>query len=164
MGLDSSSTYSQIDGTLVIGDGTNSLTADFVQSDISWTEEGSSYTEAKSRNKHKTTPVLRKTAEGNITGSLSLLITSFRGNTAITPYEVFTRTGLGASWGNTAVGDKKASRLALTLDNTAASGGAQTATFGFVVFTSVKVDPAGGDGLYLLTADFTDHEEAPTWS
>lgn len=153
--------FSLVDGRATVDDGAgNSLELDLVDGEVNWTEEGAPYTEARHRNRHKSRPILRKTGDGNVKGSLSCTIQSFRGSTGITPYEVFNRTGMGASWQNTAIGDKKASRLRLELDATAAQGAAQTVTFNYAVFENVKCD-ASGDGLWKLSADFTDYENAP---
>jgi hypothetical protein len=160
---DSAVPFSQIDGTLTASDGASaSLEFDFVQSDIEWTVEGAPYTEAKVRNKHKATPVLRKTGDGNVTGSASLLVTSLRGSTDETPYEFLTQTGGSASITTRAAGDRKAIKLAFTVNASAAGGASQLVEFNYSVCQNVKVSPSGSDGLFLLTFDFTDHESAPT--
>src|SRR5688572_24286056 len=106
---DSTSVFSQNDGTWTILDGgSNSLEIAFTQSDLSWAIEGDPYVEAKVRNKHASTPVLRKTGEGNVTASGRLLVKSLYGSAAVTPYEVLTLSGGAASWATTAIGDKKA--------------------------------------------------------
>lgn len=162
---DSTTAFSQVDGAAVFSDGTatpNTLTVGFVQADVAWTVEGAPYTEARVRNKHHSTPVLRKTGDGNVTGSMSLLVTSLKGDTAVTPYEFLTRTGGASAYKSTANGDKYAIKIAVTFNATDAGGASQTVTFAYVVPTSIKVDPAGGDGLMMLSFDFTDHENAPT--
>lgn len=158
---DSTVVFSQIDGSFVVSDGgANTLTFIFMQSDIEWTIETAPYTEARERNKHRATPVLRKTGDGNVTGSGSLLVASFLGSADETPYDVLTLTGTASAWATRAAGDKIALRGVLTV--TGGGGGAtQTVTFAYMVFTNVKVSPSGGDGLFMLTFDFVDHENYP---
>jgi len=154
--------FSQIDGDVYIYGGspsTESLQLKLVQGDVTHTVETEPYAEARNRNKHLSTPILRKTGDGNVTGSVSLLVSSFKGSTAASVYEVFTGTGLAASWSSTASGDKKAKKMEMTVNDGSLS---QKLAFNYCVFTNVAVDPAGADGLYQVSADFTDHENAPT--
>lgn len=160
---DSSSVFSQIDGTYTIYDGsTNSLEMPFVQSDLSWALEGDPYTEARVRNKHASTPVLRKTGDGNVTASARLLVKSFYGSSTVTPYEVLTLSGGAATWTTTAIGDKKA--LKHRIDFVDPSGATQRVEFNYAVAMNVSIDPAGGDGLMMLSFELTDHESKPTVS
>lgn len=163
---DSEIAFSQIDGTAVWYDGgANSLTLAFVQSDIKWTEETEPYTEARVRNMHaSSTPVLRKTGDGNVTGSMRLLVSSVLGSAAVTPREALTFSGGAAGWATTARGDKKAGKLVLTLNASGASGATQTVTFNYCVATNIKFDPAGAEGLMALDFDITDHENRPTYA
>lgn len=158
---DSSTNFSQVHGTCTVSDGgSNSLILDFVRSDFAWTEEGKPYTEAKVRNQHQSTPDLVEIGDGNVTGSMRIGVTSFRGATAVKPYEAVTGTGLAAGWTTTAQGTKKAKRFTLAFVNPA--GASQTVVFNYCVCMNVNVDPAGDDGLMVLSFDFTDHENAPT--
>lgn len=161
---DSEVSLSQVDGNATLYDGsTNSLVLAMVQSDVESTVEGKPYTEARARNLHATgTPILRVTGDGNVTGSISLLISSFYGSSAVTPYEVFTFTGGASGWTSTSRGDRQSLKLVLAVNATAAGGASQTITYNYCVFSNVKISPSGGDGLYLLTADFVDHENKPT--
>lgn len=159
---DSTTSFSQIDCTATVYDGGgNSLVLGLVQGDAKWTIEGEPYTEAKVRNKHASTPVLRKTGDGNVTGSMTLLVASFVGSAAVTPYEAITLTGGASGWTTTAAGDKKAIRLVLAPSATAAGGASQSVTFAYLVPTNIQIDPAGADGLFSMSFDFTDHENAP---
>lgn len=154
--------FSQIDGDVYIYGGapaTESCQLKVVQGDVNYTIEGDQHTEARSRNKHLSTPILRKTGDGNVTGSFSCLIHSFKGSSAATLYEVLTGTGLAASWSSTAYGDKKARKLVMTVNDGSLS---QVTTFNYCVFSNVAIDPAGADGLWQVSADFTDYESAPT--
>lgn len=152
--------FSQIDGTLVFSDGTNSLTCSVVQMDPDWVLEGRPFVEARVRNKHQSTPVLRRTGDGNVTFSLDLLLTSMKGSTAATPYEWLTRTGSGASLLSVGAGDEPMTRITMTLNGSGAGAPSQTTTFAYCVARNVKVGKV--DGMYHLTADITDHENEPT--
>lgn len=161
-GSDSTTSFSRVDCTATVYDGGgNSLVLGLVQADAKWTIEGAPYTEARVRNKHASTPVLRKTGDGNVTGSMTLLIASFFGSSAVTPYEALTLTGGAAAWTTTAAGDKKAIRLVLAASATAAGGASQSVTFAYIVPMNIQVDPAGADGLFSMSFDFTDHENEP---
>lgn len=154
--------FSQIDGDVYVYGGspaTESLQLKLVVGDVNHVVEGDPYTEGKNRNKHLATPILRKTGDGNVTGSVSMLVSSFKGSTAASVYEVLTGTGLAASWSSTAYGDKKAKKMEMTVNDGSLS---QKLTFNYCVFSNVQVDPAGADGLFQVSADFTDHESAPT--
>lgn len=160
---DSVTSFSQIDCTATLYDGgSNSLVLGLVQADAKWTIEGKPYTEARTRNQHQSPrPVLRVTGDGNVTGSMSLLVASFYGSAAVTPYEAVTLTGGASGWATTAAGDKKAVKLILAANATAASGASQTVTFAYLVATNIQIDPAGAEGLFMMTFDFTDHENEP---
>ena len=160
---DTTSSFSQIDGVWTVSDGgANSLVMPFVKSDLSWALEGQPYTEARVRNKHQSTPVLRITGDGNCTASANVGVTSFYGSSAVTPYEVLTLSGGAASWATTAVGDKKSLRHTVVFTNP--SGATQTVIFNYGVAMNISIDPAGDEGLMTLSFDLTDHENAPTVS
>jgi hypothetical protein len=160
---DSTVDFSGIDATLVISDGSgNSITVSLVQADGGWTIEGDTYTEGRTRNLHRSTPVLRRTGSGNITGSVSANIASFRGSTAATLYEVLRFAGLASSWTTTAAGDKKALRFVWTYNASSAGGATQTVTHNYCVPMNVKFDPVGSDGLGMISFDWTNHESSDT--
>ena len=160
---DGSAAFSQTHGTWSVFDGSgNTIAMPFVKSDLTPTIEGKPYTEAKVRNMHQSTPVLVETGDGNVTASATIGVTSFAGNTAATPYEVLTGTGLAAGWTTTAVGTKKALRHVVTWTNPA--GATQTVTYAYCVASNVAIDPAGDEGLMSMSFDLTDHENAPTVS
>lgn len=152
--------FSQIDVTATFTDGTNTVTMNLAQTDPDWTIEGRPVTEARVRNKHQSTPVVRRIGDGNVTFKLDLMISSFKGSTAATPYEILTRTGLGASWGTTGAGDEPLTRISLPYNASAAGGASQTVTFNYCYARNVTVTKA--DGLYRLQADITDLENEPT--
>jgi len=158
---DSAVPFSLIDGSLVLSDGsTNSLTVVFIQTEWNWTEETAPYTEARSRNKHHTTPTARKTGDGNVTGSFMALVSSLKGSAATTVYEVLKQSGTASGWVTTGAGDKKMIRAVLTGTNP--TGATQTATFNYCIFTNIKIDPSGADNIWTVSADFTDLENEPT--
>lgn len=161
---DSSLPVSVIDiASMTLTDGgSNSLTLGLVPGGtFEYTVETPPYVEVMHQMQHVSGgPVLRKTGSGNVTGKLTSYVTSMYGSSNETPYEVFTRTGTAASWGTTGTGDKSATRLAVV--NTTPGGASQTTTFAYCVFTNVAISYQ--DGIMIVTADFTDHENAPTVS
>lgn len=160
---DSTIPFSIIDGTAVITDGASlSVTLALVQSEVTWTATGRPWAEGMSRNKHQSTPVARITGDGTVTGSLSFLVTSFYGSASTTAYEALTGTNGGSSVTTTGAGDRKMLKLTLTANASGAGGASQTIAFNYCIFENVAVDPQGGEGMYLLTADFVDLENAPT--
>lgn len=163
---DSEIVYSQVDGTATVLDGAgNSLVLAFVQSDITWTEETPPYTEARVRNKHaSSTPILRKTGDGNVTGTMRLLISTFYGSAAVSPREAITFADGASGWTSTSRGDKKTFTLRLDLTAAAGGGAVQRVSFNYCVATNLKFDPKGADGLMSLDFDITDHENAPTYT
>lgn len=162
---DSQIPFSIIDGALVLSDGgANSLTVAFIQTEINWTEERAPVTEARTRNKHASTPVLRKTGDGNCTGSFMALVSSLYGSADETVYEVLTGKGTAAGWTTTAAGDAKTIRATFTGTNPSTGGATQSVAFNYCYFANVKIEPGGADGLTTISADFTDYETTPTVS
>jgi len=148
-------------GTVVWNDGgANSLTATFEQGTLSWTESGRAYTEAMSRERHESTPVLIETGDSNVSGTLTVLVTSFYGSAAVMPYEFVRFAGGAAAYTSTATGSKKAFEMVVTMTNDDAA--TQTATFAYCVAGEIGIDLAATDGLTTMTIPFTDHENAPT--
>ncbi|MEL6347722.1 MAG: hypothetical protein AAFV53_31745 [Myxococcota bacterium] len=151
-------------GTLVLEDGSgNSITVTFMQGTFSWSETGRDYTEAMERERHASVPVLIETGDGNVTGQFSFLITSFKGNSNVHPYEALTFSGNASGWTSTSSGTKKSLRARLTVDSTQAGGGLQQALFNHLVPTSVDPDLAGANGLAQGTVNWTDHENQPQY-
>jgi hypothetical protein len=163
---DSEISFSKVDCTCTAYDGsTNSLVIAGIQSDISLTREGTKYVEARTRDLHASgTPILRKVGDGNWTGSFSMLVSSFYGSTSVTPREFLTFTGGASGFTSTARGDKPACKLVLAISASGAGGAIQTLTLNYCVVTSVKIDPAGADGLFMMTVEFTDHENEITFA
>jgi hypothetical protein len=149
---DSEISFSKVDCTCTAYDGsTNSLVIAGIQSDISLTREGTKYVEARTRDLHASgTPILRKVGDGNWTG--------------VTPREFLTFTGGASGFTSTARGDKPACKLVLAISASGAGGAIQTLTLNYCVVTSVKIDPAGADGLFMMTVEFTDHENEITFA
>jgi hypothetical protein len=117
------------------------------------------------RSEHtKPSPTLRLTGDTSVTGSLEIHVSSFKGSTDKTPYEVMTGA---AGWTNTASGDVPTVGMSINYDASSAqvggggaAGASQTCTFAFVHFS--KIDIAYADGLLSIKAEFTDFENAPT--
>ena len=149
-----------VDGTLVFSDGgANTQTVAFIQTEWNWTRELAPFVEARTRNKHHSTPVLRKTGDGNITGSFMALVATLYGSAAPSLDEVIMFTNGASAWTTTSAGDRKTLRCALTGNASGAGGATQTYTFNYCAFSNVKVEPGGADGLWTISADFVDHEE-----
>lgn len=148
--------------SLTATNGSRSVTFTFDQTAVSWSEEGKKRTEARTRGRHESTPMVRKTEDGNCTFSLKLLVTGFRGSTAATPYEILTFTGLCASDTTVGAGDGDLISIAMPFSASGAGGVTQTATFGYCAVSNVKIDPSGEDGKFSLTCDVMDYENHPT--
>lgn len=148
--------------SVTLTNGSRSVTMTFDQTAVEWKEEGEKFVEARTRDKHESTPITRKTGDGNCTFSAKFLVTGFRGSTAATPYEILTFTGLCASDTTIGVGDRKQIRVAMPFSASGAGGVTQTATFNYCVVSNVSVSPTGADGLFLCSFDAVDHENRPT--
>lgn len=150
-------------GSLKIKDGGgNEITVTFEQGTFTWTRTGRTYTEARSRGRHESTPVVVETTDGNIALAFQCLVTSFKGNANVHPAEALTFTGNAAAWTTTGVGSKKLCEIELTMDSTPDGGGQQVATFAYCACDSVAFDHAGAEGLMQLAASLTDFENDPT--
>ncbi len=149
-----------VDGTLTAYDGgANSAVFPFIQTEWNWTRELAPFVEARTRNKHHGTPVLRKTGDGNITGAFTALVATLYGLLAPSLEEILGFTNGASGWATTSAGDRKTLRIALIGNASAAGGATQTYTFNYCAFSNIKVEPGGADGLWMISADFTDHEE-----
>lgn len=156
---DTTVAISQIDDAIVLSDGTGTpltLTLALVKSSATWTVPNPTKAEMRPRDLHHSTPTLRKTGDGNVTGSLKLYIASFKGNSTKTPYEVFTDS---ASWVTVGAGDGALVKMVITYTAAGAGGATQTATFAYCHFANVAVSYE--DGLLCLSCDFTDLENKP---
>ena len=150
--------------TIVVSDGgSNSLTLCLEQgSSITWSETGRTVAEAQVRGRHQTTPVLLETTDGNVTGSVTLLVSSWKGSSNVHPYEAMTLTGNAAAWATTAIGSGRTLKWLVTTNSTVDEGGSQAATFAYVHSDSIEVGEQ--EGLYSMTVSFTDFENRPTWA
>lgn len=147
--------------TVTIKDGTGTpqtITCYLKQGSLTYSAPGRAWVEAREAGRHLATPVASETEDGNVTGSLSMLITSFKGNVNKHPYEVFT----GAA-GFVTVGAGSKTQLEMEVAATADDGSTvQTGTFANCIFTVESVEfPT--DGQCLMTVNFTDLENAPIW-
>ena len=125
---------------------------------FSYTVETPPFAEVRHRNKHLATPAVRNTGSGNVTGSVSAKIASFKGSTAASLKEVLEGSGLAASWSSTGNGDRKMKKLKAVFNDGDVS---QTVNFAYCVFSNVQINSNGADGLATVTADFTDFEDFP---
>jgi hypothetical protein len=129
------------------------------QGELTFSAPGRAYVETREAGRHLATPVTSETEDGNVTGSLTMTITSFKGSSSVHPYEVFTNN---ASYVTVGAGSKVQLKLEVTCtaddDSTT-----QVATFAYCVFTVESVSfPT--DGTCQMTVNFVDHENAPTWA
>lgn len=154
--------FSQIDLRVYLEDGAgNSIELELVQNDPEITVEGKPWSEARSRNQHASgTPIGRETGDGNITGSMTMLLKSFLGDTEVTPKEALTRTGNAAAWTSTMRG-MYAIQIRIVADASASGGATQTTTYRYCVCRNVKWNFGGANGLATLSFDFTDLENEP---
>jgi len=169
--LDAVVPFKNSNGTLNLYEGSGSpasLTLTFRQGTLSYSETGRAYVEAMEAGRHiSAAPVLIETDDGNVTGSFTLLVTSFKGSSAVTPYEFLTHTSGASSYTTTAKGSKPAIKLVFIVDSTGEAGGAggsQTLTFAYAVINSIDLDSGGADGLFQMSVSFTDHENRPTYA
>jgi len=148
--------------TVVLTDGTpNSLTLNLKQGQVTYSITDRAYTEALETGRHESTPVLVETDDGNVTGQFSFLLTSYVGAT-VQPHEMMLFRNGASAYTTTAAGSKKALKMVVTNNSTIDSGGSQSVTFAYCVFTDVSVGEQ--DGLLLVTGSFTDHENKPTYA
>lgn len=151
---------------ITFNDGTspsaNTLAVYLIQGTVTWSEPGRTKVEARDRNRHQGTPVVVETDDGNVTGSITLLCTSWKGSSNTHPYEFMTFTGTASSFASTGAGGANLIEMVLTTNSTADGGGSQTVTFAHCDFSDISVDTGGTDGLCTITANFTDYENRPT--
>lgn len=158
-GSDTTVVFSGIDESIVWSDygGVHTLTVPIVKGQLSWTVENPPKAEMMPRGQHHSTPTVRKTGDGKVTGSIKIYCSSFVGNSAKTPYEVLTDS---AGWTTVGAGDGAMIKQVVTYNATAAGGAQQTAAFNYCTFSNVAVGLE--DGLYVISADFEDRENKPT--
>ena len=158
---DATVAFSQIDQDAVtLTDGASTTTTLAVQKGVvTWVNATPPVSEMMVRNKHGAnaglTTTVRKTGDSTVTGSIKLYVTTLRGTTGVSPYELLTN-GAGTSTG---AGDGGMFSMAVPYTG---DGGApsQTATFAYTRFSNVSVDYE--EGLMVISADFIDYENKPT--
>lgn len=146
---------------IVISDGSNSVTIIF-EGTFTWSATGRTKNEARSRGRHKSTPVVTEGEDGDISISMSGKITSYLGSSNTHLYEALTKTGNAAGWTPTADGNAHTYRIVYTSLNGAAAGGTQTLTFAYCSTDSIDIDTNGDGGHETLEASITDRENLPT--
>lgn len=144
-----------------ITDGSNTVTIAF-EGSFSWTRTGRQVVEARSRDRHKSTPVIVETGDSDISISMEGNITSFLGSSNTYVYEALTKTGNAAAWTSTGAGNAYTFRLVYTCLSGAAGGGSQTLTFNYCHCDQIAIDPGGDDGKTSFSATITDYENDPT--
>lgn len=163
---DSKIVFSQIDETSIVAsdyNGVHSHTLDVVKGTLSWKTSKLPSTEMRVRDQHTTTkPTIRKTGSANVTGSLTIHISSFYGAADETPYEVFNNR---AGWTPTAYGDAPTMKLLVTRNASGVNGGGATGASQTIAFNFLEVqscDIKDEDGILALTMEFVDYEDYPT--
>ena len=149
MALDSS-TPLKAQGSVAIlafdGTGTPLTSSGIFTGKYGWTRSGVSHVESRSQGKHKSTPVVTQTTDGNCKITLEGEITSFEGSSNTHLIEALQTTGNAAAWVPTGDGDGKTFGLTFSLlESKASSPSTQTITFGVCTLDSMKVDVGVGD-------------------
>jgi len=163
--LDSSAPHTYSGATaLRVYDGTGTpLDADIIfEGTFSWTEVGRSVSEARTRDRRKSTPVLIEGGDNDISISMSGKITSYLGDGNTHIYEALRRSGNASAWVKTAAGTAHS----FDLDFVALAGSdgttVQTLTFPYCHLASLKVDPAGEGNMHAFEAEIICHANQPT--
>jgi len=150
-------------GSLVLSNGgAETLTVPFQQGSLTWTENGRQWTEARSRDRHESTPWAVETGDNNVEGTFTCLADTLLGNTSVGVKEFVQFTGGASGYTSTGNGSKKMFQLVATFNSTEDGGGSQTSTFAYCVADSVSFTPDGTDGLFSLEISFIDLENNPT--
>ena len=125
-------------GKIIDGSG-NEVAFEFEQTMLTWEVIGRTKTEARSRGRHESTPVIVENEDSNIALSLDFYITTFSGSSAVSPYEAMTQTGQASAWTSTAAGNAYCFKIEMTFNNTGGGGGSQTVTFDYVSKESISI-------------------------
>ncbi|MFA9272132.1 MAG: hypothetical protein ACEQSX_15530 [Baekduiaceae bacterium] len=156
---DSTVVFSGIDDSIVLSDGTGTpqtLTMFGVTGNLTFTLPLETVAEMRIRDLHHSTVTVRKTGDGNVTGSIKAHVSSYKGSSTKTLYEVMTGN---ASWLTVGAGDGRLMKMVCTYNATGAGGASQTMTFAYVRWSNVNI--SYDNGLLSLSADFTDFENQP---
>mgnify|MGYP003149210032 FL=1 len=144
--------------------GANTLTITLVQGTMTYTVPGRAWVEAMEKGRHQGTPVSIETTDGNVTGSITALVDSWLGDTAVTPMEFMTFTGGASGFATVGAGAKKQFRLTVTTDSTVDGGASQTIVFGNCICEPYDVDLGGTEEMATISFTFTDLENYPTYA
>ncbi len=153
--------------TIALADDTgtpNTLTLTLVQGSATWTEPGRAVAEARERGRHLTKPTIVETDDQNVSLSISALVDTVYGNTAVSLREFVTFTNGASAFVSTASGAAPCVKVTLTLNSTVDGGGSQTVVFAYAHCDELSWDDAGTDGLATVSLTFTDFESRPTYA
>ena len=131
---------------------------------ISWTETGRTITEARSRDRRKSTPVLIAGGDTDITISLSGKITSYLGNSNTHIYEALRKRGNASAWVKTGAGTAHSFDIDFTALSGADGSTTQVATFPYCTLNSLQIDPNGDGNMHSFEAEIICHANEPTWA
>jgi len=150
-------------GTVTLYDGSgSSLVLTFEQSMLTFTESQREYSEARSRGRRQSTPVLVESADVDVTGSFDFLVQSWSGATAATPRDFILFTGPASS--NTSRSDGNAQTIKIVaVFNTPEPGGAsQSVELDHLRVTDLAYDEQ--ENFVRCAANFVAHINAATIS
>lgn len=148
-----------------IDDGTTpaALTVDIIfEGSFSWTETGRTVTEARTRGRRKSTPVLIESEDNDIEITLSGKITSYLGDSNTHIYEALTKTGNAASWVKTGAGTAHSYTLTFTALSGSDGSTVQTLTFDPCHTSSLQLNPNGDGGMHEFEATIMCYANRPT--
>ena len=138
-------------------DGTDSVTCILKQGALNYVSPGPSFVEVREAGKHLATPIVVETEDGDTTGSITMVITSFKGSSNDHPYEVATGA---AGWTTTGKGNRKLLTMTVTMTGADAAAPVQILTFSHVALVLESVDMPT-DGPITMTVNFTAHQNRP---
>ncbi|MEL6344731.1 MAG: hypothetical protein AAFV53_16560 [Myxococcota bacterium] len=148
-------------GAILIEDGAGNSASGIFEGAFSFEATGRASSEARNRGRHLSIPVEVEGDDGDVSISLSGLLTSMKGINRVHPYEAMTFTQGAAAWVSVGRGNKKMFRLTVTaLDPD--SGATQQVRFSFCKLDSISCDFVGESGKATFEASITDRENYPT--
>jgi hypothetical protein len=147
--------------TIVLEDGdADTLTIALRQAPLNYSLSGRTVVEARNAGRHAGTPIVNQTEDGNVTGNISAIVTTFY-NTTNHSLQDFAK-GIGTASAKNSVGTGTAHLVKMTATVTNEDSTTQTLVFNYCHFDTAELGDL--DGQYLLTLSFTDFENEPTIS
>lgn len=150
---------------IAINDGTTptALTVSIIfEGTFSWSRTGRTVTEARTRGRRKSTPVLIEGEDNDITISLSGKVTSYLGDSNTHVYEALHRSGNASSWVKTGGGNAHTFELVFTALAPDSGGTTQTLTFPVCSLSSFNGNPDGEGSMHEFEAEIICYANDPT--